>query len=79
MQEMDPGPAKILHKPVRHLIGSLTTDQVPQSIGKRSERKSDSHFKSSLSFCLALFKAALLSNTFFSNVYCRSTFPRVLQ
>ena len=79
MQEMDPGPAKILHKPVRHLIGSLTTDQVPQSIGKRSERKSDSHFKSSLSFCLALFKAALLNNTFFSNVYCRSTFPRVLQ
>ena len=64
---------------VRHLIGSLTTDQAPQSIGKRNERKSDSHVKSSLSFCLVLFKVALLNYDFFSNVYCWPTFPRVLQ
>ena len=50
---------------VRHLIGSLTTDQAPQSIGKRSERKSDGHMKSSLSFCLLLFKAAPLNYFFF--------------
>lgn len=50
---------------VRRLIGSLKTDQAPQSIGKRSERKSDSHVKSSLSFCLALFKERFLIITFF--------------
>ena len=49
---------------VRHLIGSLTTDQAPQSIGKRSKHKSDSHVKSPLSFHLLLFKAVFLNYNF---------------
>ena len=60
---------------VRHLIGSLTTDHAPQSIVKRSERKSDSHVKSSLSFCLVLFKAALLNYNFFSKFIAGPRFP----
>ena len=62
---------------VRHLIRSLTTDQAPQSIGKRSERKSDSHVKSSLSFCLALFKAALLNYNFFQTFIAGPRFPEL--
>ena len=60
---------------VRHLIGSLTTDQAPQSIGKWSERKSDSHVKSSLSFYLVLFKAALLNCNFFQTFIAGPRFP----
>ena len=60
---------------VRRLIGSLTTDQAPQSIGKRSERKSDSHAKSSLSFCLALFKERFLIITFFLTFIAGPRFP----
>ena len=60
---------------VRHLIGSQTTDQAPQSIGKRSERKSDSHVKSSLSFCIVLFKTALLNYNYFKTFIAGPRFP----
>ena len=49
---------------VRHLIGSLTTDQAPQSIRKSTEQ-SYSNVKFFLSFSLVLSKAALLNYNLF--------------
>ena len=50
-------------------------NQAPQSIGKWSERKSDSHVKSSLSFYLVLFKAARLNYNFFQTFIAGPPFP----
>ena len=53
----------------------LTDNRPRPSINTKSERKSDSHVKSSQSFYLVLFKAALLNFNFFQMFIAGPRFP----